>query len=1011
MKNFFTTYKNPISVFIFLIIAGGIFSFIKMQTSLFPEITFPKIKVIADAGLQPVDKMIMTVTKPLENTIKQIPGLEHVRSTTSRGSCEISALVNWDADMDKSQLLISSKINEIKNTLPPGTDITIEKMNPSILPVMGYSLESKTKSPVALKQIALYTIRPFLSQVEGVSEVKVTGGKSKEYWITLDKEKMNALKVTPSLINNALQQSNFIQSNGYLNDYHLLYLTVTDAQVHSLNDLQNLIISTTGQRIIQMKDIGTVSIREGKEYIKINANGKEGVLIAVIKQPEANLVDLSKNIQLKIDELKKILPSDIQIRPYYDQADFVQDAIHSVSDSLWIGLLLALLVAILFLRSVKAGATILITIPVTLGLIAIVMHIVGYTLNIMTLGAIAASIGLVIDDAIVVIEQIHRSHEEKPDEKAPGLIQHALQFLFPAMVGSSLSTIVIFLPFLVMSGVAGAYFTVMTNTMIISLTSSFFITWICLPVIYLWFAGKKKSTEKKQKGAGEAHQVKTQKWVSFFIRKPWISIVFIILLMSSIFYIFPKLETGFLPEMDEGSIVLDYNTPPGTSLDETDRILHQVEKIILANKDVASYSRRTGTQMGFFITEPNNGDYLIQLNKNRKHSTDEVISDLRNKIESSQPALQIDFGQVIGDMLGDLMSSAQPVEVKIFGSDASLLKKLSGDIAQIIDSVKGTADVFDGITIAGPSLSIFPNYNALAFYGINPTDFQNQVQLSLEGNVSGKIFEENMETPIRLIYPGNTKNSISDMSNFPIFSPNGQVIRLSDLATIQINSGDAEVQREDLQTVGIVSARLDNRDLGSVMKDITSEISKKIHLPKGYHIEYAGAYAEQQKSFSELVFILVSSCLLVFCVILFLYKDFRMALSILIIAILGISGSYIALFVTHTPLNVGSYTGLIMMVGIIGENAIFTCLQYFESRRYANVDQAIIYAISTRLRPKLMTSIGAIIALMPLALGIGTGAQMHQPLAISVIGGFIIALPLLLIVLPTFLRLIYHSEK
>ncbi|MEO8116326.1 MAG: efflux RND transporter permease subunit [Bacteroidota bacterium] len=1011
MKNFFTIYKNPVSVLIFLVIAGGIFSYTKMQTSLFPEITFPKIKIIADAGLQPVDNMMVTVTKPLENAIKQIPGLEHIRSATSRGSCEISAFVNWDADIDKSQLLISSRISEIKNDLPAGTSITIEKMNPSILPVMGYSLESHTKSPVELKQIALYTIRPFLSQADGVSEVRVIGGKSKEYWITLDMEKMNTFHITPAMVTNALQQSNFIQSNGYLNDYHLLYLTITDAQVHSINDLQNIMISNAGQRLIQVKDIGSVSLNEGIEYTKINANGREGVLVAVIKQPAANLVDLSKSIELKVDALKKILPKDVTIEPYYNQADFVQDSIRSVSDSLWIGLLLALIVAILFLRSFKASATILITIPVTLGLTAIVLEAIGYTLNIMTLGAIAASIGLIIDDAIVVVEQIHRAHEEKPGEHAPGLIRDAIRFLFPAMVGSSLSTIVIFVPFVLMSGVAGAYFKVMTDTMIVTLTCSFFVTWICLPVIYLWLTGKKKNTSKQKSILQKSHVVKKQNWVSFFIHRPWISFIFILVLIGSIILIFPRLETGFLPEMDEGSIVLDYTSPPGTSLNETDRILQQVEKIIVANPDVESYSRRTGTQMGFFITEPNDGDYLIQLKKKRDHTTDEVINELRSKIESSQPALQIDFGQVIGDMLGDLMSSAQPVEVKIFGTDANTLKQLSVAVADIVDSVKGTADVFDGITIAGPSVSIKPNYNSMAFYGITPADFQSQVQLSLEGNVTGKIFEKEQETQLRLVYPGSINRTTSDLENLPVFSPNGQVHRLSELATIQIISGDAEIKREDLQSLGLVTARLENRDLGSVVNDIKEGISKSIHLPQGYHIEYSGAYAEQQKSFSELMMILISSSLLVFCVILFLYKDFRIALLILGVAVLGISGSYLALFMTHTPLNVGSYTGLIMMVGIIGENAIFTFLQYRESRQNADVDQAIVYAISTRLRPKLMTALGAIIALMPLALGIGTGAQLHQPLAIAVIGGFVIALPLLLIVLPTLMRLLYHRKK
>ncbi|MBI3719373.1 MAG: efflux RND transporter permease subunit [Sphingobacteriales bacterium] len=1005
MHKFFHSHKNPLTVLIALIIMGGLFAYSKLQTSLFPEITFPKIKIIADGSLQPVNKMMVTVTRPLENAIKQIPDLKSVRSITSRGSCEISAYMDWKADINLSQQRIEAKISEIRNALPADISITVEKMNPSILPVMGYTLESHDKSPIELKQLAVYTIKPFLSQVDGVSEVRIIGGKTKEYWLQMDPQKMSSLSVTPDAITNALNATNFIKSNGYLADYRYLYLTVTDATVHTKDDLENIIISNNGKRIIYLKDIAAVDIKEAVEYTKINANGHEGILVAVIKQPNANLVVLSASMEEKIKELKTILPSGVNIKPYYVQADFVKDSIKSVSDSLWIGLLLAIFVAILFLRSLKASTTILIIIPVTLGLTLVVLLALGYTFNIMTLGAIAAAIGLIIDDAIVVVEQIHRTYEEHPREYTATLVHQSIKYLFPAMVGSSMSTIVIFLPFILMSGVAGAYFKVMTDTMIITLVCSFFVTWILLPVVYLFLSSKKKEAAiaKKKK----EHPVKSQRWVSFFIRKPYLSFIIVAALGWTIYFILPKLETGFLPQMDEGSIVLDYASPPGTSLDETDRMLREAEKIISTTPEVAAYSRRTGTQMGFFITEPNTGDYLIQLKKTRKKTTEEVINDIRLKIEATQPALRIDLGQVIGDMLGDLMRSVQPVEVKVFGDDNKKLQQLSAQAAEVIRNIKGTADVFDGIVIAGPSVSIEPNYTRLAQFGITPANLQYQLQTSLQGNIVGNIFEKEQVNTIRIVYPGSRKISVADLSRLRVFLPSGKLIPITDLATVKVNAGDAEIQRQNLQSMGVITARLENRDLGSVINDIQKEIKSKLTLPQGYHIEYGGAYAEQQQSFKELLMILITASLLVFCVILFLFKEFKIALLILTIAVLGIAGSYLALYITGTPLNVGSYTGLIMIVGIIGENAIFTFLQFKESLLEKTVDESIIYAISTRLRPKLMTALGAIIALMPLALGIGAGAQLHQPLAIAVIGGFIIALPLLLIVLPTFIRFLY----
>jgi CzcA family heavy metal efflux pump len=1010
MKHFFHSHKNPITVLLVIIIGAGFFAYSKMQTSLFPEITFPKIKIIADAGLQPVNKMMVTVTKPLENAVKKVPDLKMIRSTTSRGSCEISAFMDWKADIDLSQQRIESRIAEIRNDLPPDVQITTEKMNPSILPVMGYTLESHDKSPIELKQLALYTIKPFLSQVDGVSEVRIIGGKQKEYWLQLDRQKMSALGITPDALTNALSQTNFIKSNGYLSDYRFLYLTVTDATVHTKEDLQNLVVSNNGKRIVLLKDIADVEIKEATEYIRINANGRDGLLVAIIKQPNTNLVELSHNVEEKIKELKTILPHNVTIQPFYIQADFVNDTIQSVNDSLWIGLALAIIVVVVFLRSLKASATLLITIPVTLALTLAVLYSLGYTFNIMTLGAIAAAIGLIIDDAIVVVEQIHRTHEENPEEPATSLLHRAIQYLLPAMIGSSLSTMVIFFPFILMSGVAGAFFKVLTDTMIITLLCSFFVTWICLPVIYLLFTKKGKQDSSKKKII-QPRLLKEQRWVSFFIRKPYLSLIMVAALGWSIYFILPRLQTGFLPEMDEGSIVFDYSSPPGTSLEETDRMLREVEKIIVSTPEVEAYSRRTGTQMGFFITEPNRGDYLIQLKKKRNKTTEEVISDIRRKVEATQPALRIDFGQVIGDMLGDLMTSVQPIEVKVFGDNLQKLRELSKQVSAVVSNVDGTADVFDGIVIAGPSVSIQPDFIKLAQFGITPANLQYQLQTSLEGNIVGNILEKEQLTNIRIVYPGNRKLSVADISRLQIFLPDGKLKPITELASVQVIAGDAEIQRENLQSMGVITGRLENRDLGSVIKDIQKNILSKIVLPQGYHIEYGGDYKEQQQSFKELLMILVLAGLLVFGVILFLFKEFKTALLILLIAALGISGSYLALYFTGTPLNVGSYTGLIMIVGIIGENAIFTLRQFKENLLTNNVDQSVVLAVSARLRPNVMTALGAIVALMPLALGIGTGAQLHQPLAIAVIGGFIIAMPLLLIVLPSFLKVLYKNKK
>lgn len=1006
MNNFYNKFKSPLFVLMIIVLLAGVYSYRNMKTELFPNVTFPKIKVIADDGEQPVGKMMISVTRPLEEAIKKSENLTLLKSITSRGSCEISAFYHWHANLNQAMQQINDRIAEIRNQLPPGIQIHIEKMNPSTSPVEGYSLEGD-KSPIELRMLALYTVKPYLEQISGIREVDVTGGKIKEYQLVLNQAKMSRLGITPELVRSVLQQTNFIKANGYDNDYRRLYLSLTNANIKNLNKLRNTVIKSTSKGVIRIKDFAHVQIGEQRQYVRIKANGKNVPLIAVLKQPEANLMNLDQKIQKRIKALNgHILPKGVIIRPFYDQATFVGNAIKSIRDVLWIGLLLAIVVTIVFLRSLKSSFIILISVPLSLAFSLVILHAFGFDFNIMTIGALAAAIALVIDDSVVIVEQIHRTHEENPNEDFKTVVPKAIKYLLPAMIGSSLSTIVIFLPFGIMSGVAGAYFNIMTKTMIITLTASFLITWIGLPVFYLVFFPK--TTQKHNQGK----ELKRRNWVGFFIHRPYIAIGMVLASLAIMYFIYPRLPSGFLPYMDEGSIVLDYVSPPGTSLNETNRMLEKIDNILATIPEVDSYSRRTGTQMGFFITEPNTGDYLIQLKGNRKLTTDQVIDEIRQKVESAVPALQVDFGQVITDKLGDLMSSVQPISIKIFGDNESVIRKYAKKVADIVSSVRGTADVFDGITIAGPELEVIPKVAKLRRFNMTPQDLQYQLQTKTDGTVVGTIQDPMQFTNVRMIYPNRDSTGVEALKNGKLFLPDGRLVPMKGFATVKTIKGVAEIDRENLKKVDYVTARLNNRDLGSTLQAIQQKVSEEISLPQGYNIEYGGAYAQQQKAFHELELILFLAALLVFTVILFLFKRLKVALLIIFLTLLGPTGSALLLYFFNIPLNVGSYVGIIMIVGIVGEASIFTYLQYNEERKKGRtVDESIIYSISIRLRPKLMTALAAIFALLPLAMGIGTGAQMHQPLAVAVIGGFIMALPVLLIALPTFLRIMEKMDS
>jgi len=721
-----------------------------------------------------------------------------------------------------------------------------------------------------------------------------------------------------------------------------------------------------------------------------------------MKQPEANLVDIDTQLQTRVKALNDhLLPKGVKLVSYYNQANFVDNSIKSIRDVLWVGLLLAILVTMLFLKSFKSSLAILISVPVSLLLTVIVMKSLGYNFNIMTLGAIAAAIGLVIDDAVVVVEQIHRTHEEHPEENYHSVVPKAIKYLLPAMIGSSLSTIVIFIPFGLMTGVAGAYFNIMTRTMIVTLTASFFVTWLILPVIYLLFFGNIQ--EKNLKPA----TVHKRNWVLYFVKRPFIAFIMVAAMVLSIFTIFPLLKSGFLAEMDEGSIVLDFDSPPGTSLEETEVMLGKVDKIIDQIPEVETYSRRTGTQMGFFITEPSRGDYLIKLKDKRNKTTEEVIDEIRKRIEAQIPVLIVDFGQVVSDMLGDLMSSVQPISIKVFGNDIGQIQEYARKVAAVVENVPGTADVFNGIVIAGPSVLVKPDYTKLSQFQLTPNVFQYQLETRTGGMVASSVQEPLQICDVRMIYPDRGQISVDQMKQAKIFLNDGRLLPLSRFANISISKGIAEINRENLKNVDYVTARLNNRDLGSTLVDIQKAIQTKINLPPGLHLEYGGAWKEQQQAFQELMLILILASLLVFTVILFLFRKLKVALLLIFLVLLAPAGSAILLYLLSIPLNVGSYVGIIMIIGMVGEASIFTYLQYVEERKKGQlVTDAIVFSISIRLRPKLMTAISAIIAMLPLAMGIGTGAQMHQSLAISVIGGLIFALPVLLIALPTFLKMI-----
>lgn len=1032
-KCFHQLYSKPILFAGLLILLAGIYSYTQMQTNLFPEVLFPRITVIADAGQQPVDRMMITVTKPLESAVKKVQGVTVVKSSTSRGSCVVEVYFNWGLDIYALKTQLENRINEVKGFLPAGTVISTEAMNQSLFPVYGYTLESKTHSRIALRDAGNLIARPVFSQVKGISNVVVRGGKAKEFVVLPDPAKMYSLGITPSQIKSAFEQTNFVQGNGNIADYNRLYLTLTDTRINDLQELENTIIRNDGTRIVRLKDIAHVEIQEQQEFLKINADGNDAVLIDLVKQPGVNLIDFATDVEAKADEIRGLLPAGYELKPYYNQSAFVGDSIHSVMKTIYEGLFLAIVVMVLFLRSWRASLVVMLTIPITLAFSILLAYQAGITINIMSLGAIAASVGLIIDDAIVIIEQIYREHEESPGTDRFTVVRHAISNLFPAMVASSLATIVIHFPFRLMSGLAGSFFKELSDTMLLTMAASFLVTWLLLPVLHLITGYQEKTSSTTLLDNREEKAIHKVQLLTWLYRKPWIATGIVLLLAVGGWSASIRLSSGFLPDLDEGTIVLDYHSPAGTDIEETDRLCRQMERIILNHPDVDTYSRRTALGMSFKTRPSNFGDYLIQLKKDRKKTTPEVISDLRHSLSQAVPVVTIDFGQRISDLLGDLMSTPKPIEIKIFGNDYTTLQQIAAQAESVMKTIPGIVDIDNGLVPAGASLVFIPNQERLSQFGIPLTDFQEQLsayiggvplclssdmiepnpaQAAMTGGLQiGSIQDGEQMRRILLRFTDFADNSPEKLEKQLIFLPDGSTRPLSFFCRVEVIPGEIEERREDLKSNITLTARLENYDLGSAVRNLKQAFNQQLSLPSGYSISYGGAYSEQQQSFRELLLILCLATLSVFCVLMFLFREWMISFAVLFVSLSGTCGYLMALWITGIPLNVSSYTGIIMIVGIIAENSIFTVHQYRMNRKNGgNVPESVDYAIALRIRPKLMTAIGAILALMPLALGFGMGTQMQQPLAVAVIGGFIAALPLLLVILPCLMMFIYKKQ-
>ncbi len=984
---------------------AGLVSSLSLPVSLFPQVEFPRVVVSLDAGDRPAERMAIEVTWPIEQAVRAVPGVRSVRSTTSRGSADVSVNFDWGQDMVAAMLQVESAVNKVLGALPPGTIFDVHRMDPTMFPVLGYSLTSDTRSLVELRDLALYQMRPVLSTVTGVSRIQVQGGATAEDQVLVDPARLDSFGLSLDDVAHALSDANIITAVGKLEEHNKLYLILSDTQFRDFEQIGQTILRSGANGLVRLHDVATVSRGTTPQWIRVTADGHDAVLVQVYQQPGGNTVTIARDIKAKLVELQNRLPSDVHVANWYDQSELIVSSAGSVRDAIFIGVVFAALVLLFFLRNVKLMLIAAITVPMVLAATVLLLSVLRMSFNIMTLGGMAAAVALIVDDAVVMIEHIIRRLRGGSGHYRERIMAAADEFT-PPLAGSSASTIIIFAPLAFLSGVTGAFFKALSLTMAASLIISFLVSWLAVPLLSLHWL-RQKDADQKEGGVLMAWMLRAYgRVMRRVLPRPWLILLAIVPLLAAGGFCYQHTGSGFMPSMDEGGFILDYIAPPGMSLTETDRLLRQVEAILRATPEVRTFSRRTGAQLGGGLTEPNQGDFFVRLKPMPRRDIEEVMDDVRQRVEHSVPGLQIEMAQLMEDLIGDLTAVPQPIEIKLFSDDGELLRKLAPKVAAEVSQVRGVVDVKDGIVLAGDALDIRVDRAKAALEGVAPATVTRMLDACLAGVVTTQVQQGPKMVGVRVWIPKTDRALARDIEELRLRAPDGHLFPLKRVATLAVITGQPEITRDDLKQMVAVKGRISGRDMGSTIHDVTAILKRPGVLPAGVYYSLGGLYEQQRIAFRGLAAVFVSAVALVFVLLLFLYESFRVAAAMLLTTLLAMAAVFIGLWLTRTELNITAMMGMTMVVGIATEVAIFYYSEYHEMDGDLAPHERLIQAGRNRMRPIAMTTLAAILALLPLALGIGQGAAMEQPLAIAIISGLVVQLPLVLTVLPLLLKLL-----
>ena len=999
MRSGIARHARTIWLAVLLLTIGGVLGGLRLPVSLFPQINYPRVVVAIDAGERDAAQMEAQITRPAEIALRAIPGVTQLRSITSRGSAEVALNFGWGQDMVSAELAVRGALAGIQGQLPQGTQFDVRRSDPTIFPIYGVALTSKTLNQEAMRQLAELEIRPALTGIQGVAAVDILGGSPREFEVALDPARLAPLGLSPTAVADSLAKANTVRGAGKMEDRHRLYLVLVENQLSTVADIGAIPVKTggtAGAGVVPLGSIATIRPSAAPNYTLVNANGQRAVLVNVRQALDGNTVQVVRDVAARMKTLQ--LPPSVAVSPFYDQSELVIGAANAVRDAILIGALLAGIVLFMFLRSTRLMVITAITLPAVLAGTCLVLLALGMHFDMMTLGGMAAAVGLIVDDAVVMLEHIMRRMQEGQAKDTRGILAAAAEMAKP-LYGSTAATIVVFVPLAFISGVTGGFFKALAITMVAALLISLLYARFVIPLLSgNWLTEKDAAAaEKADKFMARVDRGYSRVGDKAFARPGVFALVLGLALAVGGYIAYSKVPSGFMPKMDEGGFVLDYKAQSGASLEDTDRLLQQVEKIIRSTPEVQSYSRRTGIQLGGGLTEADEGDYFVRLKGGSRRNIEAVMADIRGEITAQVPGLEVELIQLMEDLIGDLTAVPQPIEVKLFGSNAAELEQAAKTVGGALGKVQGVVEVVDGLRVAGDSIAVHVDPGAAAQQGLDADAVANQIESLVGGTAATQVRVGEQLLDVRVRGPAGLRQRASQMEALPLVAPDGHSLRLGQIAQVSIAAGQKQLTREDLAPFIDVTARLEGRDLGSAMKEIRTTVAQ-LKLPRAIRVEYGGLYAEQQKSFSDLAMVFTAALFLAALLLTLLYERLDWTISAVVTVLLAAASVLIGLWISGIELNISALMGLTMVVGMASELIVFF---FAELDRDAPITiEALREAGAKRLRPIIMSALIAILTLSPLALGISRGAGLQQPLATAIIFGLTAAVPLVLLFLP-----------